>query len=295
MTAPAAEPSRGFSVDSAFAYCSDLTRAHYENFPVASRALPRALRRHVCAIYAFARIADDFADEQAYRGQRLKRLDDWEARLDRALAGRPDHPVFVALAETIRRFELPDRFLRDLLDAFRQDCRVSRYASWEELLDYCRRSANPVGRLVLHLFGYHDEQRGQWSDAICTALQLTNFWQDVAVDWKKDRVYLPEVDRRRHGVDERQIAEGRVSEGFRSLLGELIERTRERFDAGRPLPGSVRGRLALELRCVWHGGRRILDKIERTGYDVFARRPSLSRVDVAVLAGRSLLGGWGHG
>jgi phytoene synthase len=286
---PAAEASRP-SVDAAFAHCESRARAHYENFPVASWLLPAALRPHVCAIYAFAREADDFADEPQYAGRRLERLDAWENRLDRTLAGDADHPVFVALGETIRRFDLPDRWLRDLLDAFRQDCRVERYDDWDELLDYCRRSANPVGRMVLHLFGYRDERRGEWSDSICTALQLTNFWQDVGRDWAKGRVYLPARDRLRHGVSEEDLAAQRCHDGFRSLIAELVERTRGSFQDGRPLLTRVRGRLALELRCVWHGGCRILDKIETAGCDVFRRRPEIGRVDVALAAGRALLG-----
>jgi phytoene synthase len=281
------------ATSAAFTHCERLAREHYENFPVASRLVPKSLRPHICAIYAFARAADDFADEPAYEGVRLERLDDWEARLDRAVEGKPQGPIFTAIADTIRRFELPDRWLRDLLDAFRQDCSVMRYESWDDLLDYCRRSANPVGRMVLHLFGYTDERRGAWSDAICTALQMTNFWQDVAVDWKKDRIYLPAEARRRHGVSEEDIAEGRLHVGFRALMREMTERTRALFEEGRPLPGSVRGRLALELSSVWLGGTRILDKIERVDFDVFGKRPTLSRLDFLLTAGRALLGGGG--
>jgi phytoene synthase len=266
-----------------------MARDHYENFPVASRLVPRGLRPHICAIYAFARTADDFADEPEHRGRRLERLDEWEARLDRCLRGSPEGPVFVALAETVRVFRMPQRLLRDLLDAFRQDCRVSRYESWDELLDYCRRSANPVGRMVLHLFGYSDERRGRWSDAICTALQLTNFWQDVAVDWSKDRIYLPLEDRLHHGVSEGDIGAGRAHPGFKKLLQEMVERTRRLFEEGKPLIGSVSGRLALELRCVWLGGNRILDKIESAGFDVFNNRPSLSRSDYLLTACRAML------
>lgn len=274
----------------AFRYCEGLAREHYENFPVASRLVPAHLRPFVWSIYAFARVADDFADEPRFEGQRLERLADWERRLDQCLDGRPDHPVFVALEQTVRLFELPQRWLRDLLDAFRQDCRVSRYESWEELLDYCRRSANPVGRMMLHLFDYRDEDRGRDSDAICTALQLTNFWQDVAVDWKKDRVYLPAQDRRRHGVEDSTLERGQADAGFRALLSELVQRTRGCFEKGRPLLGQVDGRFSLELRCVWLGGMRILDKIEAVQYDVFNRRPTLGRADVALLTGRALLG-----
>jgi squalene synthase HpnC len=211
--------------------------------------------------------------------------------LDRCLRGRPEGPVFIALAETVREFDLPDRWLRDLLDAFRQDCRVRRYESWDDLLEYCRRSANPVGRMVLHLFGYTDDRRGSWSDAICTALQLTNFWQDVGIDWRKDRVYLPARARERHGVSEDDIRAKRMHEGFRALMFEMTDRTRGLFDEGRPLMDSVCARLALELRCVWLGGTRILDKIEKAGCDIFRRRPRLSRLDFVLAAGRALFGG----
>jgi len=279
------------ATSAAFAHCERLAREHYENFPVASCLVPRALRPHICSIYAFARRADDFADEPEYEGSRLERLDDWEAGLDRCMEGDPEGPVFIALAETIRTFDLPDRWLRDLLDAFRQDCHVTRYESWSELLDYCRRSANPVGRMVLHLFGYTDEQRGAWSDAICSALQLTNFWQDVEVDWRKGRLYLPGEALRRHGVSEEDIRKGRMHEGFRALMREMTGRTRSLFDEGKPLLGSLRGRLALELRSVWLGGTRILEKIDRADSDVFRKRPVLSRLDFLLAAGRALLGG----
>ena len=275
----------------AFAYCERVAREHYENFPVASYLVPRVLRPHICSIYAFARRADDFADEPEYEGVRLERLDEWETGLDRCLRGSPEGPIFIALAETIRAHHLPERWLRDLLDAFRQDCRVTRYESWSQLLDYCRRSANPVGRMVLHLFGYTDDRRAAWSDAICSALQLTNFWQDVEVDWRKDRVYLPAEARRRHGVSEEDISSGRMHDGFRALMREMAGRTRGLFDEGRPLLGSLRGRLALELRAVWLGGTRILDKIDRVDSDVFTKRPVLSRLDFLLAAGRALLGG----
>jgi squalene synthase HpnC len=262
---------------------------HYENFPVASRLIPRRQRPYIWAIYAFARAADDFADEPEHRGHRLQRLDEWESHLDRCLEGSPEGPVFVALAETIKLHRLPPQLFRDLLDAFRQDCRLSRYESWEELLDYCRRSANPVGRLVLHLFGYRDEKRCGWSDAICSALQLTNFWQDVGVDWNKDRIYLPAEARRGHGVSEDDIGSGRVHDGFKELMGEMVDRTRRMFDEGKPLLESVGGRLSLELRCVWLGGNRILNKIEASGFDIFEDRPTLSRAEWLLMACRAML------
>ncbi len=289
MAASAEQRTAGWTRSAAFAHCERMARDHYENFPVASMLVPGRLRPHVWAIYAFARTADDFADEPEHRGRRLERLDEWEAALDRCLEGSPQGPVFVALGETIERHSLPPQLFRDLLDAFRQDCRLSRYESWEELLDYCRRSANPVGRLVLHLFGYRDEKRFRWSDAICSALQLTNFWQDVAVDWSKDRIYLPAAARHSHGVSEEDIGCGRMHDGFKGLMKEMVEGTRRLFDEGRPLIGSVDGRLALELRCVWLGGNRILDKIEASGFNVFEDRPTLSRAEWLLMVCRALL------
>jgi squalene synthase HpnC len=284
-----AAPTRaGWTLDEAYAYCAAVARAHYENFPVGSRLADRRLRPHVHAVYAFARAADDFADEAAWADRRVERIDAWEARLDRCLAGRADHPVFVALGDTIRRFGLQDRPFRDLLSAFRQDCRVRRYGSFEDLLDYSRRSANPVGRIVLHLFGHRDPESAERSDALCTALQLTNFWQDVAVDWAKDRVYLPRTDMGRWRVTEDDLHAGRVDERFVGLMREMIARTRALYDEARPLLGGVRGGLGLELHVVWLGGTRILDKIERAGCDVFRRRPSLSRPEVLWLAARAL-------
>lgn len=277
-------------LERAYAHCVAVARGHYENFPVASLAVPRALRPHVCAVYAFARGADDFADEAAFEGSRIERLDAWEASLDRALAGRADDPVFVALAETVRRFEIPVPLLRDLLDAFRQDCRVRQYPDWDAIVDYARRSANPVGRIVLWLFGHRDAERAARSDAICTALQFTNFWQDVSVDLAKDRIYLPEDARARHGVSEADMRDGRLHDGLRTLVAEMCARTRVLYDDGRPLLSMVSGRLALELRLVWLGGRRVLDRVESAGSDVFVRRPRLGLADRAALFARAALG-----
>jgi phytoene synthase len=277
------------SLDAAYDHCLRVARGHYENVPVASLAVPRRLRPHVAAVYAFARGADDFADEPEHEGRRLALLDAWEAELDRALAGTTSDPVFVALGDTIRRFDLPDRLLRDLLDAFRQDCRQRRWGRFDDLLDYSRRSANPVGRLVLLLFGERDASAARRSDAICTALQLTNFWQDVAVDLARDRIYLPEEDRDRHGVTEASLREGRADAAFVALMGEMTSRTRALYAQGAPLLDVVRGRLRFELRLVFAGGTRILDRLERGGYDVFRRRPRLRVADWAAIGARTLL------
>ena len=279
---------RSDPIEAAYAECEAFVRAHHENFPVVSRFLPRTRRHHLWAIYAFARTADDFADEAPFAGRRLEALDDWERRLDAALAGSPDGPIFVALADTVRRCELQVEPLRRLLEAFRLDVAKSRHADWASLEHYCARSADPVGRLVLGVFGYRDPELLLLSDAICSGLQLANFWQDVAVDLKKDRIYLPEDARARHGVSEQMLAAGDAGPAFQALLGEMVERTRTRFDAGRALPDRVGSDLAFHLRLVWLGGVAILDRIESVGHDVFRRRPTLSTRDRLVIVGRAL-------
>ena len=270
----------------AFAHCEARVKSHYENFPV-GLFVSRDKRPYVHALYAFARAADDFADERMYEGMRQEKLDQWEARLHAAYEGRAEDPIFVALGETVRRLEIPKELLLDLLSAFRQDTVKGRYETWEELLDYCRRSANPVGRLVLLVFGYGDGELPPLSDAICTGLQLANHWQDVAIDLRKDRVYIPRELSRRHGVGEWDLNAGRVTEGFRSLMGELIARTRPFFAKGRPLCDRVGPDLRFEMRLTWLGGSGILDRIEAVGADVFRRRPRHGPVDKLSLAWRA--------
>ena len=207
-----------WSVDRSFEYCEQLTRSHYENFPVGSALVPKRLRKHFYSIYAFARIADDFADEgygQGYsESERLEALGEWRRMLRHSRAGGARHPVFVALAQTATEFDLPSALFEDLLSAFVQDVTVRRYQSFDQLLDYCRRSANPIGRLVLMLFGYRDEHRHDLSDQICTALQLTNHWQDVAIDLDKDRIYLPLDDLLQFGLDVRDLTDRNASSNF---------------------------------------------------------------------------------
>jgi phytoene synthase len=285
---PAAGPSSAHSLRQAQEFCARLARDHYENFPVASVLLPRALRPAVQAIYAFARVADDFADEEQHEGRRTERLDEWGRMLEGCFAGEAIHPVFVALREAVGAHDLPPEPFRDLLSAFRQDVVRRRYPDFGSLLDYCRLSANPVGRLVLHLFGHRDPVLVERSDAFCTALQLTNHWQDVALDLRKDRIYLPEDERRRLEVSEADLRAGRVTEGFQCLMREQIRRTRGLFAAGRPLCDAVRGRLRLELRLTWLGGQRVLDRIEAAGFDVFTRRPRLGAADAVILLGRAV-------
>ncbi len=268
----------------AYAACERLAREHYENFPVASRLLPRRMRPHVAAIYAFARHADDFADEARYEGQdRLALLDGWLERLRACTSREDDHPIFRALGHTIRSHRLPLEPFEDLLAAFRMDVTRTSYETFDELLGYCCCSANPVGRLVLLLFGRREARLHALSDQVCTGLQLTNFWQDVAVDLEKGRCYIPREDLRRHGVSEADLARRRVTPGFAALMHYQVRRTREIFDRGAALPAHLRGRLRAEIRLVLAGGRRILDKIEAAGGDVFNRRPTLTRADWARL------------
>ncbi|MDR0578632.1 MAG: squalene synthase HpnC [Candidatus Accumulibacter sp.] len=263
---------------------------HYENFPVASFLLPRRMRRPIEAIYRFARGADDIADEGgADDGERLRGLAAYAAELDRAERGEvPETAAFRELAAVIAEWKLPLRLFRDLLDAFAQDVTKKRYADYPELLDYCRRSANPVGRLVLHVFGRASEDNLRRSDAICSALQLINFWQDIALDWAKGRVYLPRDDLARFGVDERSIAEGRRTPEWAALLDFQIERSRHLMLAGAPLARDLPGRLGWEIRLTVQGGLRILERIQQTRGDVFRHRPLLGPADWLRMAKRAL-------
>jgi hydroxysqualene synthase len=274
------------TTDEAFAVCLARVRAHYENFPVA-RFVPREKRGYVAAIYSFARAADDFADEPMYEGMRQEKLDQWEARLHATYEGQAEDPIFIALGETVRRLEIPKPLLLDLLSAFRQDTVKNRYETWDELLDYCRRSANPVGRLVLLVFGYRDAALVAYSDWICTGLQLANHWQDVAVDLRKDRIYVPRELLDQFGVKEWDLNAGRVDDRFRALMAELVRRARAMFVAGRPLCDKVGRDLRFEMRLTWLGGSGILDRVEAVDYDVFHRRPRWGLLGKASLAWRA--------
>jgi len=259
------------------------------------------MRRHVAVLYAFARTADDFADEgDRSADERLRLLDGWRRRLAHAAAssepGEPptgDEPpdtvaIFLALGASIRERALPVSLFEDLLSAFRQDVTRTRYATWTEVFDYCRRSANPVGRLVLRIAGHQDGRFDEWSDRICTALQLTNFWQDVKIDADRGRIYLPADEQRAHGAREEDLRAGEISRGWQQALAAAAARTRELFDAGRPLCDAVRGRLRYELRATWLGGTRILDRLEAAQFDVIHRRPSLGPADAPWFAWRLL-------
>lgn len=253
---------------------------HYENFPVASLLLPARLRRPIEAIYRFARAADDVADEgQLPASERRRQLGAYYAALDSIAAGVRPEPEFAELAAVAAEWQLPLQLLRDLLDAFSQDIDKARYADFAEVLDYCRRSANPVGRLLLHLAGCTGENELRRSDAICTGLQLANFWQDIAIDWQKDRVYLPQTDLARFGIDEAQIAEGRWSPAWAALLDFEIDRTEQLLRYGAPLVHALPGRLGWEIRLTVQGGLRILEKTRRVRGDVFRRRPKLGGSD----------------
>ena len=263
---------------------------HYENFPVASLLLPRRLRPPVEIIYRFARSADDIADEgSAADDVRLSRLSVYRRELARIAAGEsPDAPLFRDVARIVREYGLPLELFHDLIDAFAQDVTQKRYANFAELLDYCRRSANPVGRLLLHLFKRTSETDLAASDAVCTALQLINFWQDVELDFAKGRIYLPQDEMARHGVSERHIAEARCDAAWRALLAFQVNRSREMILRGQPLARSLPGRIGLEIRATIQGGLRILEKIERVDFDVFRRRPVLGAFDWPLLLARAV-------
>lgn len=264
---------------------------HYENFPVASVLVPARIRPAVVAVYRFSRAADDIADEGAARaGERLAALDTFARALDAIERGEtPALVPFPQLAAAIRSHGLPLTPFRDLLSAFRQDVVTTRYADEAALLDYCARSANPVGRLMLALYGCSGAANERASDAICTGLQLANFWQDVALDWTKGRVYLPQCDLERFGVSEARIAAGRTDARWQALMAFETARTRAHFDAGAPLLRALPWRLRLEIAAVIAGGRRILARIDRVGGDVFARRPVLGPVDWLAVAFRAVI------
>ena len=268
------------------------TAGHYENFPVASLLLPAPMREHVAAVYAFARTADDFADEgQRPAEERRRLLDGWCRRLRQAAAGAvPGDPpdageppdvvnLFLAVGRSIREKSLPVDLFEDLLSAFRQDVDVTRYSTWSQLLAYCERSASPVGRLVLRIADQRDARFDQWSDCICTALQLTNFWQDLKIDCDRGRIYVPSEIMHACGASERDLSEGRITSGWQAALRDVVARTRELFHQGRPLCQAVGGRLRYELRATWLGGMRILDRLEASGFDVMGHRPVLRPAD----------------
>jgi squalene synthase HpnC len=278
------------SLEQARAWCRQLAESHYENFHVATWFLPKALRPHFHAIYAYCRISDDLGDEVGDTSAALALLDLWGRELDACYEGRARHPVFVALAETIRACSIPKQPFADLLTAFRQDQVITRYGTMQEVLEYCRYSANPVGRLVLYACGYCDEERFRLSDATCSALQLANFWQDVRADFAKGRVYLPQDDMQRFGVTDETIAASGATAGFRALLDYEVDFARRLFEEGLPLIGMVGRELAVDLDLFSRGGLAILRAIERQDYDVLSARPSIAKRTKLALALRAVSG-----
>lgn len=268
-----------------------MAQNHYENFPVASLLLPARLRRPVQLIYAFARQADDFADEGDWPASvRLGKLAEFAQQLDLVESGRkPSLPLFTDLAQVIGHFGLPVNLFRDLLSAFSQDVIKTRYANFGEVMDYCRRSANPVGRLMLHLYRATEERNLTWSDDICSSLQLINFWQDVAIDFRKHRIYLPVDEMAEYSVTEAQIANGDANSNWRKLMLFQIDRTRHMLRAGAPLGLALPGRIGLELRMIVMGGNRVLEKLQAAGGDVFRNRPVLRAFDWPVMLYRSFM------
>ncbi|HEY9125598.1 MAG TPA: squalene synthase HpnC [Acidobacteriaceae bacterium] len=283
------------SLDEARAWCKNLAETHYENFHVASWFLPKALRPHFHAIYAYCRVSDDLGDEtgndERARAQSLALLEQWRDELDACYEGKARHPVYIALAETIRSCRIPKEPFADLLTAFMQDQTVARYADRAEVLQYCKYSANPVGRLVLYACGYADAERFRLSDATCSALQLANFWQDVSSDYHlRGRIYIPQAAMQRFGVDEDVIAAGKATPEFRAMLKEQVDWAKALFEEGLPLIGMVDKELALDLDLFSRGGLEILRAIEAQDYDVLRARPAISKTTKIRLALRALSG-----
>jgi squalene synthase HpnC len=268
-----------WSLEDAQAYTRWLATHHYENFHVVSFLLPKRLHQDFYNVYAYCRWADDLGDEIGDRGRSLELLDWWRGELEAMYQGQTRHPVFVALAGTVRRHQIPPQPFADLIQAFVQDQTITRYNDWDDLFGYCRFSANPVGRLVLYLCGYSDPQRQRLSDATCTALQLANFWQDVTVDLEKDRVYIPLEVIHRRGATLEDLSARRFTPAFGEVMREVVEKARALFLEGLPLAGMVNRRLSLDLDLFSRGGLKVLEKIERQGYDVLAARPAISKTD----------------
>lgn len=290
LPADYAIPERAPSEAEAREYCRRLARTHYENFSVATWFLPKRLRQHFFNVYAYCRISDDLGDEVGDPDASLRLLDQWQAELDACYEGSPRHPVFVALAATVRQFDIPKQPFIDLLTAFRQDQRTTRYETFNDLLGYCRYSANPVGHLVLYLCGCRDGERQALSDFTCTALQLANFWQDVSVDYGKGRIYLPLEDLRSYCVTEEDIASTRNTPAFREMMRFEVERARDCFRRGWPLAGKVERDLAVDIELFSRGGQEILNAIEGQGYGVLGRRPEISKSRKLTLLARAALG-----
>jgi squalene synthase HpnC len=285
---PQALPVRLPTLRQSRRYCRRLARRHYENFTVLSHCIPRRLRQHVANLYAYCRWADDLADEIGDPARSLDLLAWWESELGDCYQGRAVHPVFIALTETIREFNIPKEPFAELLTAFGQDQRIRRYETFDQVLEYCRYSANPVGRLILHLSRCHTPQLARLSDSICTGLQLANFCQDVAGDWDRGRVYLPQSDCRQFGYDESAFARRQCNRAFRQLLAHHVELAEARLRDGLPLVAQMPAGLRLPVALFAKGGLAILAAIRRQDYDVWTRRPTVSRLEKLHL----LIGCW---
>jgi squalene synthase HpnC len=275
-------------VDFGRRYCRDLARTHYENFPVLTWFVPKALRQHFANVYAYCRWSDDLADEVGDAGESLRLLNWWQGELLSCYGEAPKHPITVALKETIEEFAIPSEPFLDLLSAFRRDQTQTRYESFDDLLDYCRQSANPVGRLVLYLARRTDERFFDLSDSICTGLQLANFWQDVAIDWRKGRVYLPQEDLRRYEVGENDLAARIADKNVRELLRFQVERAEHWLKRGRPLASMMPGRMKVVVALFAEGGLGILRKIRTQHFDVLSARPKLGKADYIGIAQRAM-------
>jgi squalene synthase HpnC len=275
-------------IEACYRYCEALCRSKHHNYPVGSMFARSHLRKHIFALFAFARVADDFADEPAYEGRRARELDRWEEQLHAAYRGHAEHPVFVALADTVDKFSLPITEFTELLSGFRTDLERLRYATFDELLSYTRQAAEPIGRLLLYIGGYRAPELHAYAESMATALAVARLIQDVSDDWARGRVYLPAEDLRHFGVTENDIALRRESAAVGNLVRFEVARTRALFERARPLVDVVGADLAVELALTWHGGMRILDKIEHVGSRLFARRPQLHAADKAIVVARAL-------
>jgi phytoene synthase len=275
-------------LEACYRYCEALVHARHHNYPVGSMFARSALRKHIFALFAFARVADDIADERSFEGRRARELDRWEEQLHDAYRGRAEHPVFVALADTADRFALPITEFVELLSGFRTDLERRRYSTFDELRAYTRQAAEPVGRLLLYIGGYRAPELHAFADDLSSAVAVARLIQDVPADWSRGRVYLPAEDLRHFGVTEADIASRRISNAVGNLVRYEVARTRALFERARPLVDVVGADLAVELALTWHGGMRILDKIAATGDRLFAQRPQLNALDKAIVLARAL-------
>jgi squalene synthase HpnC len=274
--------------DACYRYCEALVHARHHNYPVGSMFARSELRKHIFAVFAFARVADDFADERAYEGRRSRELDRWEEQLHAAYRGNADHPVFVALADTVDQFALPITEFTELMSGFRTDLERRRYATFSELRSYTRQAAEPIGRLLLYIAGYRAPELHAFADDLSTGVAVARLIQDVPADWRRGRVYLPAEDLRHFGVTEADIASRRISPAVGALVRYEVARTRALFERARPLVDTAGSDLAVELALTWHGGMRILDKISAMGERLFAERPQLGSLDKAIVLARSV-------